>query len=104
MKSWKTEEIEKIKGLKDYIQYLRDIETQEDDGTSEGREIMKAHYFYQDKIEAIIDEIISCYELYNDYEEFDDEEKKEEFKNKFMVVSHILLASNEVKMEDLEDE
>lgn len=97
MKSWKTEEIEKIKGLKDYIQYLRDIETQEDDGTPEGEEIMKAHYLYQDKLEAIIDEIISSYELYNDYEEFEDEKTKEEFKNKFHVIGHILLASNEVE-------
>ena len=102
--NWKRKEIEEIKVLKNYIQYLRDIETQEDDGTEEGKYIMKHHYYYQDKIEAIIDEIISCYELYNDYEGFTNEKTREEFKNKFTVVSHILLASYDVKMEELENE
>ena len=98
--NWKREEIEELKGLKNYIDYLSESEYSEDDGTEEDKDIMKHHFYYQDKLKAIIDEIISCYELYNDYEGFKDEEKREEFKNKFMVVSHILLASNDVKMED----
>lgn len=101
---WKREEIEELKGLKNYIDYLSESEYAEDDGTDEGEDIMKHHFYYQDKLRAIIDEIISCYELYNDYDVFTNEKSREEFKNKFTVVSHILLASNKVKMEDLENE
>ena len=101
---WRKEEIEKIKSLKDYLDYLAESEYSEDDGTAEGRNIIKHHFYYQNKLKAIIDEIVTCYELYHDYEGFKNKKIKEEFKNKYAAISHILLASNDVKMEELEDE
>ena len=104
-KTWKDLEIEKLEDLLLYIDYLSEVEIQEDDGTEEGEKIVKTHLYYQDKLKAIIKEIISSYHLYKDYNSYDENDSyRDRFRYKFDLVSYLLLASDDVKMEDSKDE